>query len=48
MCTYVGQNLCAIRYSELSMVFWGQKAEQGAKTVDVRGNKTIQEAQYAL
>lgn len=48
MCSYVGQNLCTIRYSELSTVFWGQKAEQGAKTVDVRGNKTIQEAQYAL
>lgn len=41
MCSFVGQSLSAIHHSELGYIFGGKKAEQEAKAVDMRGNKTI-------
>lgn len=37
MCGFAGQNLCAVRHSEVSYTCQGQKAEQGAKAVDDEG-----------
>lgn len=38
MCGFAGQNLCAVHHSELSYTSRGQKADQGAKAVNMRGS----------